>query len=65
MISPWRARARLLYQYIIAVHDVLIAHGVSAHLERKYLAISDYVAQRDGFVGFRCLDRLTGRDPPQ
>ena len=54
---PLARSAGVLYQHIIAIHDVLVAHGIPAHLECKNLAVSNDVTQRDAFVGLRRFDR--------
>jgi hypothetical protein len=41
------------------------SHGVSADLQGKHFTIADDVTQADAFAGLRCLDRLSGSDPPE
>ena len=45
---------------VVAVDDVLVAHGVSTHLEGEDIAVADDVVQRDGFGRLDCFDRQTG-----
>ena len=52
-------RACALDQHIIAVDDVLVAHGVAAHFEGKDIAIADHVMQRDALLRFRWPPRAS------
>ncbi len=56
--------SRALHQHIIAIDDVLVAHGISAHFKSKHVAVADHVVQRDGFLRFRRFDRQAGGNAP-
>lgn len=52
-----------LNQNIIAIDDVLIAHGIAADFKGEDIFVSNYVAQGDGLEVFSCLDGEPGCDP--
>ena len=54
--------AGALDQDVVAGDDVLVAHGVAAHLEGEDLAVADDVRERDAFGGFDGFDGLAGGD---
>ena len=54
--------AGALYEDVVTVDDVLVAHGVSADLEGEDLAVADDVAEGDGLGGLDGLDGLAGGD---
>ena len=47
---------------VVAVDDVLVAHGFSAHLQGEDFAAADDVAERDAFGVLRGLDGQAGGD---
>jgi hypothetical protein len=57
--------AGALDKNIVSGDDVLVAHGVTAHLQGKDFAVADDVAEGDAFGGFDRLNGLTGCDAAQ
>ena len=48
--------AGALDEDVVAVDDVLIAHGISADFKGEDIAVSDDIVERDGLRGFRGLN---------
>ena len=47
---------------IVAVQDVVIAHGLSAHLQDENVTVADNIAQGDAFRDFGGFYGITGSD---
>ena len=56
------ARCASLHQNIVAVDDVLVAHGVAAYFKGEDIAVAHHIVQRDALRRLEGLDRHAGGD---